>query len=287
MKNIFKAFRNYIEYVFFIILKNILGLFSFNFASNVGGILVGFFGKFTKYEQIIKNNLKVLNLNDEKSSKLTNENLKETGKVFFEFFNLNKFDWENISIENKDIFNEIKSHQGPKIFISAHIGNWELTRNFILRNGFTLHSVYRHANNEKIDNYIQKYRKNDNAFFYKKGSESAKSMIKALKQNEDLALLIDQRDSSGVKIDFFGRKALATDGFANLAIKYKTMICPVYSIRNKNGTFQMIVEKPMHYDQYKNYDAKELVEIIHKKYFEKWIMLSPSQWLWVHQRWKL
>ena len=57
MKNIFKAFRNYIEFVFFIILKNILGLFSFNFASNVGGILVGFFGKFTKYEQIIKNNL--------------------------------------------------------------------------------------------------------------------------------------------------------------------------------------------------------------------------------------
>jgi KDO2-lipid IV(A) lauroyltransferase len=287
LKNIFKVFRNYIEFVFFIILKNILGLFSFNFASNVGGILVSFFGKFTKYEQIIKNNLKVLNLNDEKSSRLTNENLKETGKVFFEFFNLNKFDWENISIENKDIFNEIKSHQGPKIFISAHIGNWELTRNFILRNGFTLHSVYRHANNEKIDNYIQKSRKNDNAFFYKKGSESAKSMIKALKQNEDLALLIDQRDSSGVKIDFFERKALATDGFANLAIKYKTMICPVYSIRNKNGTFQMIVEKPMHYDQYKNYDAKELVEIIHKKYFEKWILRSPSQWLWVHQRWKL
>ena len=156
-----------------------------------------------------------------------------------------------------------------------------------MRNGFTLHSVYRHANNEKIDNYIQKSRKNDNAFFYKKGSESAKSMIKALKQNEDLALLIDQRDSSGVKIDFFERKALATDGFANLAIKYKTMICPVYSIRNKNGTFQMIVEKPMHYDQYKNYDAKELVEIIHKKYLEKWILRSPSQWLWVHQRWKL
>ena len=57
-------------------------------------------------------------------------------------------------------------------------------------------------------------------------------MIKALKQNEDLALLIDQRDSSGLEIDFFGKKVLATDGFANLAIRYKTMICPVYSIRN-------------------------------------------------------
>ena len=107
MKNIFKVFRNYIEFVIFIILKNILGLFSFNFASNVGGILVSFFGKFTKYEQIIKNNLKVLNLNDEKSSRLTKENLKETGKVFFEFFNLNKFDWKNIDFDNTHILSLI------------------------------------------------------------------------------------------------------------------------------------------------------------------------------------
>ena len=264
-----------------------MGLFSFNFASNFGGVLVSLFGRYTKYKKIIKSNIEVLNLNNETSSKLVRDNLKETGKVFFEFFNLNKFDWENIYINNTDILNEIKAHRGPRIFISAHIGNWELTRNFILRNGFTLHSVYRHANNEKIDNHIQKYRKNDNAFFYKKGSESARSMIKALKQNEDLALLIDQRDSSGLEIDFFGRKALATDGFANLAIKYKTMICPVYSIRNQNGTFQIIFEKPMRYEQYKNYNIKEFVETIHKKYFEKWITHSPAQWLWVHQRWKL
>ena len=33
-------------------------------------------------------------------------------------------------------------------------------------------------------------------------------MIKALKQNEDLALLIDQRDSSGLEIDFLERKHL-------------------------------------------------------------------------------
>jgi len=287
LKNIFKILKNYIEFIFFILLKNILGFFSFTFASNVGGILVSFFGKFTKYERIIKNNLEVLNLNDEIISKLIKENLRETGKVFFEFFNLNKFDWKNIDFDDARIMDEIKNHIGPKIFISAHIGNWELTRDFILRHGFKLHSVYRHANNEKIDNYIQRNRKKNNAYFYKKGSESAKSMIKALKQNEDLALLIDQRDSSGLTIDFFGKRALATDGFANLAFKYKTMICPVYSIRKQNGKFQMIFEKPLRYKEYKNYDVRDFVEMIHKKYFEKWITHSPSQWLWVHNRWKL
>lgn len=287
MRNIFKNFRNYIEFIIFIILKNILGLFSFNFTSNFGGFFVGFFGRFTKYNQVIRNNIEVLNLNKVSSSKLVRDNLKETGRVFFEFFNINKFNWENINIENNHIMKKIKTHKGPKIFISAHIGNWELTRNFILRNGFTLHTVYRQANNERIDSHIQKNRKNNNAFFYKKGSESAKSMIKALKKNEDLALLVDQRDSSGLEINFFGKKVLATDGFANLAIKYKTMICPLYSIRNQNGSFKFVIETPILYEDYKEYNVRKLVEMIHKNYFEKWILKSPSQWLWVHQRWKL
>ena len=45
--------------------------------------------------------------------------------------------------------------------------------------------------------------------------------------------------------------------------------------------------KDKHEGKYKNYDVKGLVEMIHKKYFEKWITHSPSQWLWVHKRWKL
>ena len=85
MRNIFKYFRNYIEFIIFIILKNILGLFSFNFSSNFGGFFVGFFGRFTKYNQVIRNNIEVLNLNKVSSSKLVRDNLKETGKVFLNF----------------------------------------------------------------------------------------------------------------------------------------------------------------------------------------------------------
>ena len=125
-----------------------------------------------------------------------------------------------------------------------------------------MHSVYRHANNQKIDQYIQKNRTRQNAYFYKKGSDSAKNMIKALKNNEDLALLVDQRDSSGPIINFFGKQAYATDGFANLALKYQTIICPVYSIRKKNGNFKFIYEKPLYFKDYKDLSAYNLVEKI-------------------------
>ena len=287
MKNIFKTLFQNLEFIIFVILNKTLKLLSFNTTSDLGGFLVSTFGPFTKYSNIISKNLENLEFEKSLISSISKQNLSQTGRVFFEFFNLNKFNWESISLENEKYLQEIKEYQGSKIFISAHIGNWEITRNYLLNLGFKLHSVYRHANNQKIDQYIQKNRSRENAYFYKKGSESAKNMIKALKNNEDLALLVDQRDSSGPIINFFGKQAYATDGFAHLALKYQTMICPVYSIRQKNGNFKFIYEKPLYFKDYKDLSAYNLVEKVHTNYFEKWIRKNPTQWLWVHQRWRL
>ena len=287
MKNLFKKLFQILEFVIFVFLNKILNILSFKAASNLGALLVSTLGPLTKYSKIISKNLN--NFSDDVSliSSITRENLSQTGRVFFEFFNLNKFNWETISLENEKYLQQIKDHKGSRIFISAHIGNWEITRNYLLNIGFKLHSVYRHANNHKIDHYIQEKRKRENAYFYKKGSESAKNMIRALKNNEDLALLVDQRDSSGPMIKFFGKQAYATDGFAHLALKYQTLLCPVYSVRQKNGNFKFIYEKPIAFNEFKDLSVKSLVEKIHSDYFEKWIKENPSQWLWVHQRWKL
>jgi KDO2-lipid IV(A) lauroyltransferase len=274
----------YFEYIAYVLTRNILKLFSFNAASSIGGFLLKNLGKYSKYKDIIYCNVSLLKLN---TSRITNENLDQTGRVFFEFFNLSKFNWKNIIVKNQDYLDLIQRYKGSKIFISAHIGNWEITRNYLLNKGFVLHSIYRQANNRMIDSYIQKNRQRENAFFYKKGSDSAKNMIKVLKNRGDLALLVDQRDSSGPLINFFNKKAYASEGFANLALKYQTMICPVYSIRNKNGSFQLIFEKPLEFNEYQNLTPKDLVQKVYIEYFESWIIKNPEQWLWSHERWKI
>ena len=284
LKNIFRILKLYFEYAIYVIAQNLFKCLSFNTTSFIGGFLLRYLGQFSKYKNIISKNVSLLS---SENFKITNDNLEQTGRVFFEFFNLNKFNWENIKIQNEQYLNLIRNHNGSKIFISAHIGNWEITRNFLLKEGFTLHSVYRQANNQMIDKYIQKKREKKNAYFYKKGSDSAKNMIKALKNGGDLALLVDQRDSSGPLINFFNKKAFASDGFANLALKYHTMICPVYSIRNKDGSFQFIYERPLEFNDYKNLNSKDLVQKVYFEYFEKWITKNPEQWLWAHERWKV
>ena len=276
--------KSYLEYIAYVLTRNILKFFSFNTSSSIGGFLLKNFGKYSKYKDIISKNVSLLKLN---TSKITNENLDQTGRVFFEFFNLSKFNWKNIIVKNQDNLNLIQKYKGSKIFISAHIGNWEITRNYLLNEGFILHSIYRQANNRMIDGYIQKNRQRENAYFYKKGSDSAKNMIKVLKKGGDLALLVDQRDSSGPLINFFNKKAYASEGFANLALKYQTMICPVYSIRNRDGSFQLIFEKPLEFNEYQSLTPKDLVQKVYIEYFESWINKNPEQWLWSHERWKI
>ena len=287
MKNILRKIKIYIEFFIFISLLKVLTIFTFNQTSKFGSMLVGFFGRYTRYNKIINNNLGVLNFNKNLIDEITIKNLQQTGRVFFEFLNLEKFDWNNLEVKNNYNLEKIKNYRGSRIFISAHIGNWEITRNHLLNQGFCLHSVYRQANNSKIDNFIQSKRYKENAFFYKKGSESAKNMIKALKDNEDLALLVDQRDSSGPFINFFGKEAYTTDGFASLALKYKTMICPVYTVRNNDNSFQFIYDNPLPYNEFKNCDSKKLTQKIYSDYYEKWIFKNPEQWLWAHERWRM
>ena len=189
LKNIFKNFQLFLEYLLFISLQGILKMLSFNSTSSIGSKFIGFFGKFSRYSKIISNNLSILNFTKEEREKITQKNLENTGRVFFEFFNLNKFNWQSITIKNGEYLEVIKNYKGSKIFLSAHIGNWEITRNYLLHLGFILHSVYRQANNSKIDQYIQKNRLKKNAYFYKKGADSAKNMIKALKSNEEFSTI--------------------------------------------------------------------------------------------------
>ena len=65
------------------------------------------------------------------------------------------------------------------------------------------------------------------------------------------------------------------------------MICPVYSIRNKDGSFQLIFEEPLKFYEYQNLTPKDLVQKVYLEYFESWINKNPEQWLWSHERWKV
>lgn len=284
-KILIKFFIDLLLYLSFKLVKILLNFIGFNNTSLLGGYLFKKIGPVTKYHQIIKSNMKVIYKDEEKIKSFAIRNLEQTGKTFFEFINLNKFNKNKLTVINDEYLKEIINKKKSYLFVSAHYGNWEITRNFLLDYGFKLHSVYRQANNKLINNEIQKIRKKPGAYFYKKGKESAKHMIKALKNNECLAILVDQKDNSGSKINFFNNPANTNTGFAALALKYQTTICPIRSKRITNDNFEIIIDKPILYNEFKNKTEVELTQQIYSEHIEKWIIEDPSQWLWAHKRW--
>ena len=78
-------------------------------------------------------------------------------------------------------------------------------------------------------------------FQIKKGIKGVRDSMNFIKNGFSIALMIDQRVSEGEKVKFFDRPALTTTLPAQLAIKYKLPIIPVFIERKifLNLTFNL------------------------------------------------
>ena len=117
----------------------------------------------------------------------------------------------------------------------------------------------------------------------KKGLNGVRNAIAYINNNFSIALMIDQRVSEGVRTNFFKKPALTTTLPAQLALKYKLSIIPVYIQRNSNNKF--IIEFQ---NEIKPEDFKEKLKLTEKlnDVLEKMIIKNPNQWIWTHNRWK-
>lgn len=174
-----------------------------------------------------------------------------------------------------------KKDNKPTIFVSGHFGQWEAIRILLKKSGFESGAIYRKNKNpffEKI--YLNSIKQGGEPIF-PAGLSGTKKMIKHLKSGGILSLLLDQATSDGDDFEFFGLKAKTSKAIAELAIKYKANIIPCYGIRDKDGiTIRVVFEDPI--------ISNDPIAIIQKlnDSLESRVRASPTQWHWLHNRWK-
>ncbi len=174
----------------------------------------------------------------------------------------------------------------PAIYISGHIGNWELTYPTAYENGVPVTLVYRHLNNPYVDAFIAKARRSHSSDMLPKGPKGATKMVGALKRGETLAMLVDQKMNEGIPVPFFGHDAMTAPAVAHLALRYDMPIIPARAIRTKGCHFKCTVYPPISLPKTGNTeeDARSVMLAINRL-FEEWIREYPEQWFWVHRRW--
>jgi len=211
------------------------------------------------------------------------------GKILAEYVFIKKFrnstKFSNkIIIENQEELEKIKDKNEKVIFISGHFNNFELMAMHIEKSGIDLAAVYRPLNNYFLNPIMEKIRKKYICKKQiKKGISGMKQLLIDFKNGYSIALMIDQRVSQGIKVNFFNEKAFTTSIPAQFVKKFRVKIIPVYIERIENTKFKLKFYKAL---QFKEEDTIESITLSLNKVLEKMILKNPDQWIWTHNRWK-
>ena len=286
----FISFRYFLEFFIFKIIIFLLFPFSKKVSAKIISNSFMFLGKLSKYNKIAQNNCKMIfpNLNEEEITKIINKSWKNLGHNLFELTFLKKLlkDKNKIEIKGLEILENIKKENLPVIFFSIHSSNWEVCVPFLDHNDFKTGAIYRHINNTFFDRYVYKQRtsslRTKDSFYTPKGKVSAKEILEGVINNKNIFLLVDQKDSAGTEVNFFGKKVKTQTGFLKIARKYNLKIVPMKNIRLPNNNFQITFEQPLLHNNIEVSDDKKMLEI--NSIIEKWIRQNPDNWFWQHKR---
>ena len=277
-------FQAIIVYLFFIIGKLVGLKLSRIMFSTIFKLVAPAF----KSKKIIDKNLSIFasEVPNIDKNQIISEMWKNYGMTFIEYMFLNTFrkNSSHIEIKGDENLNIAISKKKPLIFVSGHFANFELMSMEITKRNIKLATIYRPLNNIFLNPFMEILRKKficKNQI--KKGLNGVRDAIEYIKNDFSIALMIDQRVSEGEKINFYKKPALTTTLPAQLALKYKLSIIPVFIQRKSNSKFVLEFQNEIKSEDF--HDKLELTQKLNEV-LEKMVVRNPSQWIWTHDRWK-
>ncbi len=279
MKNI----RYLFEGILLLILLGLSKIMPMSVSSNFGGWIGRAIGPRLAASRKAKRNIEMVfpDKSNDEVIKIVTGMWDNLGRVMMEYAHL-----KNISINRTEIvgIENIKNLQTGSLLVSAHMANWEVVPPALyLQQNFLGTPIYRAPNNPFSDHLLKKMRSiNGRIDSIPKSQSGTRNIVKVLKNNGHIGMVIDQKYNEGIVVDFLGHPAMTSDVFAQLSLKYDVPILPIQIERLKGCHFRLTIHPPM---KTINKTAKEIVSDSHIL-LKNWIDKNPEQWLWLHNRWK-
>jgi Kdo2-lipid IVA lauroyltransferase/acyltransferase len=173
------------------------------------------------------------------------------------------------------------------IFLTCHLGAFDLQITNMSLRGLKPNIIGTTIKDERLNDMLVQYRNAHGAIAIARGKETLR-LIKALKTGGSIAILIDQ--DTNVKscfVDFFGMKASTPVGAAILALKTGAAVVPTYIYLAEDGLQHMYVlpEIPLVNTGDEEKDVVTNTQN-YTRFIEEQIRKYPTQWVWMHERWK-
>jgi len=264
-----------------------------NFILNIISLLAFYLDK--KHKRIIKINLDFA-FKDELGQKEKEKIIKKCYKNLI--YNLADFVKnqgiskeelaKKVEFKNEKILIDALNKKEKIILITAHYGNWELLPLAIAAFFSPIVIVGRSLDSKIMNEILKKNREQYNIkLLDKKGA--MKGLIKELKNNRIVGLLVDQNtaENEGILINFFEKLARHTPTASLLAKKFNAKIIPVFIHSDNYEKYIITFYQPIKYNNTEN-SQEEIKKCTQAQasITEKVIRQKPDEWFWFHKRWK-
>ncbi len=230
---------------------------------------------------------------DAQRRRVTRKLARNLGWMAAEFAQFPGWTRENIErivvLDGHENFLAGRNRRKGVLFLTGHMGAWEVSSFAHALYGFPLHFMARQLDNRRVDALVNRYRcLSGNQPIYK--NESARTTLKILRDSGTIGILADQNTlpEEGIFVNFFGTPACTTTGIARVALHTGAAVVPGYAWWDEAiRKYRLRFEPPVELVRTGDADADIRVNTENfTRVIEDFARAHPDQWLWVHARWK-
>jgi KDO2-lipid IV(A) lauroyltransferase len=129
------------------------------------------------------------------------------------------------------------------LFVTGHLGNWELAGSYVASRGVPLDAVVRRQTNPMFDRWLNETRARIGMHVVP-DSEAVRRIPRSLKQGRAIALVADQgvKGLASTFVPFFGRPAKTPRGPAVFALRFDAPILFATALRQPSGKYRFFIE---------------------------------------------
>lgn len=194
-----------------------------------------------------------------------------------------------ITLEGREFLDETLAKGRGIVWITAHLGNWELMACYMATLGYPFRVVAREIDDGRLNRLLLDFRKEASVRVILRDSPAAaRQMLEALRRGEVIGMLIDQdAQVRGVMADFFGCKANTPAGAAILARRRAVPVLAGFIHRVSGRHHRIVIHPPIEISQTEDLE-RDIVTNTERfnKVLEEEIRGDPDGWVWMHRRWK-
>jgi KDO2-lipid IV(A) lauroyltransferase len=288
--------RERLEYIVVWILVKLLGALPRRLARAIGALIgAAAFALLKRLRTVGMQNLKLAFPEEGEGNqrRILRELYRNLGWLLAEFCQMPRYTPANtssfLSYEGLQHYLDAKARGKGVLVVTGHLGAWELSSYYHSLMGHPMSMVIRRLDNPDVDRLVNQIRcLHGNRVLHK--DDFARGLLGAMRHGETVGILMDTNMTppQGVFVPFFGQQACTASGLARVALKTGAAVLPGFMLWEEREQKYVLHFGPEIEVTTTGDDEQDAITNTARftAAIESYIRRYPSQWLWVHRRWK-